>query len=205
MRGSALTVLARMENDKLKLIFGQLANARSSARAEQLLAGFIEDYSDILAVRIGYYLRGRDDLVDEVLWYVFMEVWCKGSGLAELPNPAGWLMIVCRNRAVSVLRSEGRHTLVEARLLDELGNVEADETLFNEVVYSDYVAIIERCLESLPEQQRKVFVMRKFQWMTIKGVANILDIAEPTVKRHQQLACGRLRELFAQIRKEDLE
>lgn len=205
MLGSALTVLERMENDKLKLIFGQLADARSSARAEQLLAGFIEDYSDILAVRIGYYLRGRDDLVDEVLWDVFMDVWRKGSGLAELPNPAGWLMIVCRNRAVSVLRSEDRHTLGGARLLDEWGSLEADETLFSQVIYSDYVAIIEKCLESLPEQQRKVFVMRKFQEMSIKGIANTLDIAEPTVKRHLQLACGRLRELFAQIRKEDLE
>lgn len=194
-----------MENDRLKVIFGQLANARSAERAERLLDEFIDGYSDILAVRIGYYLRGRADLVDEALWNVFMEVWNRRSTLGELHNPAAWLMRVCRNRAVSVLRSENRHALGAARLLDELGDLETDETLFDQVVYSDYLAIIEEYLGLLPQRQRDVFVMRKFQGLTIRGIANSLDIAEPTVKRHLQLACGRLRDMFAPFRKEDLE
>lgn len=191
-----------MEKDKLRVIFGQLADSRHSARAERLLTEFIEAYSDILAVKIRYYLGEREELVEEALGDVFVTMWQERPNLAQVENPVAWLINICRNRAVSVHRQEDRHARGKAWLLDGFTPEEDGTAFVDRLEYAEQLALIERCVEALPPQQRKVYVMRKFDGLTTKSVANVLGIAEATVKRHQQLAYGRMRGLIAQIRKD---
>lgn len=193
-----------MENEKLRTIFCELAVKHKSVAGERLLSRFIEEYSDVLAVKIRYYLGEREHLVEEVLFEVFLDVWRQGSQLASIKTPVGWLMVLCRNKALSQTRRENKYGAEVVKLLDSHGDVEEPRTLFDEVVYRDYLDFIEEGVLELPDQQRKVYIMRHFDDLSIASISNLLKIGQPTVKRHLYLARISLRERKGHIRKEGL-
>jgi RNA polymerase sigma-70 factor (ECF subfamily) len=54
-----------------------------------------------------------------------------------------------------------------------------------------------QALELLSARQRKCFMLRHFQELTVREVAEVLGTTEGTVKRHLFRACRRLRELLS--------
>jgi RNA polymerase sigma-70 factor (ECF subfamily) len=54
----------------------------------------------------------------------------------------------------------------------------------------------------LPEKQRIVFVLRHYEGLLLKEIAEIMNCTEGTVKTHLFRATGRLRDELEQIRRD---
>jgi len=67
---------------------------------------------------------------------------------------------------------------------------------------ADIQGHIDRALDSLPPRERSVFVLRHYQDLKISDIADILDLAEGTVKVHLYRAIRRLRQELRAFRNE---
>lgn len=125
------------------------------------------------------------DIVQEV----FIRLWEKRSSL-HAGQPAGnWLFVVSYNRSLNHLRSTLRQRLKIAELPPE--TVETGEEW---QVTSIQLDMLERAIEQLPPQRKKVFLLCKMQGKTYAEAASELQISHYTVKEHIVKASRFIRE-----------
>ena len=143
------------------------------------------------------HLAGReaaDDLFQEVWLKVF-----KSAGRYEARGKAAsWLFKIANNVCLDHLRKRGREKL------DGLG--EAAEALPSKAVgpsaeaeHGEARRRIHQAIESLPVEQRQVFLMREFGGMAFKEVAAALDVPLGTALSRMNAALGKLRTALEDI------
>jgi len=101
-----------------------------------------------------------------------------------------WLYRLAANHAIDSWRS--RRARGETRLPDEPAQAERllRESIMAEAIQSPYEQVesrekvdeIRRCIEALPELQKKVFVLRYFQELKLDEIAEMEDCSLGTVK-----------------------
>lgn len=127
------------------------------------------------------YLRNKEDAMD-IVQETFLRVHQKIDLFREEKNFQNWLLQITRNICIDFYRkSFGKRG---GRYLHE--NIE-DANISNdsdhERIYSaDIKRIFSECVEKLSERQRMVFVMKHFNNLDYKEIAQILDVALGTVK-----------------------
>ncbi len=117
-----------------------------------------------------------------------------------------WAHRVTLNTAVDYLRRQSKHYRgrVETPAPEETdepyeppewGGI-THETAADALERSEIRRRIHQALDLLSPQQRKCFMLRHYQQLTVREVAETLGSSEGTVKRHLFRACRRLRELL---------
>lgn len=100
-----------------------------------------------------------------------------------------WLMVMCRSRALDLLRSAKRRASVV--FTEDCDRVEyADDVSFD---FSTRVALLPQCLTSLSPARREVIVLAFFCGSSHVEIATILGIPLGTVKSHLRRALIELR------------
>lgn len=118
-----------------------------------------------------------------------------------------WVHRVVLNTAVDYLRRQSKHYRGRAEIPSpteeddpyepqEWGGV-TDYTPADAMERSEIRRRILQAVELLSSRQRKCFILRHFQELSVREVAEVLGTSEGTVKRHLFRACRRLRELLA--------
>ncbi len=126
------------------------------------------------------------DIVQEV----FIRLWEK-RGQLHAGQPAGnWLFVVSYNRALNHLRSSLRQRLKIAEIAPDTAEGAEDEWQ----VTSIQLDMLERAIEQLPPQRKKVFLLCKMQGKTYAEAASELQISHYTVKEHITKASRFIRE-----------
>ena len=116
------------------------------------------------------------DIVQEV----FIRLWEKRK-LLQTGQPVGnWLFVVSYNRSLNHLRSTLRQRLKLAALAPD--TVESEEEEWE--VTSIQLDMLERAIDKLPPQRKKVFLLCKMQGKTYAEAATELQISHYTVKEH---------------------
>lgn len=126
------------------------------------------------------------DIVQEV----FIRLWEK-RGQLKPGQPAGnWLFVVSYNRSVSWLRKDLREKL-QIEGLDALPDLPCEPGWDHTSLQLD---MLEKAIEQLPPQRKKVFLLCKVQGRTYAEAASELQISHYTVKEHIQKASQFIRE-----------
>ncbi len=95
--------------------------------------------------------------------------------------------------AYNICKNEYRHREIEDRFnaeRDEETTTEQPENLDNAILTS----ILHKTIESLPQVQREVFILRYIEELSTSEVAAITDVAEGTVKSRLYYALATIRE-----------
>jgi RNA polymerase sigma factor (sigma-70 family) len=142
--------------------------------------------------------EGARDVVQET----FLRLCAQDRSQVE-PHLAEWLFTVCRNRALDVLRKEGRMS----RLSEEQMHVvpSADPNPSDVLERREEAARVVRLLEALPDNQREVvrlkfqngFSYREISRITGHSVANVgylIHAGMKTIRGRMLLADGRIAE-----------
>jgi RNA polymerase sigma factor (sigma-70 family) len=104
-----------------------------------------------------------------------------------------WLLVMCRSRALDVLRSGKRHASVV--FSEECDGVAcADEPSFDCRIH---IAQIQRCLTSLSPIRREVIILAFFRGSSHVQIATTLGMPLGTVKSHLRRALIELRRTLA--------
>jgi len=98
--------------------------------------------------------------------------------------------VVSYNRSLNYLRDQLRRRLKVTAITDDVAEPEQDEWQLTAI----QLDMLERAIEQLPPQRRKVFLLCKMQGKTYAEAASELQISHYTVKEHIAKASRFIRE-----------
>lgn len=108
---------------------------------------------------------------EDIIQNVFLKLWKYDKGFENDEHIDKWLTAVCINESKNYIKSPFRkHTTV----LDEAKNLYAFDKIQD---YDLFMAVM-----SLPKRERTVIHLFYYEDMSIKEIAKMLKIKEPTVK-----------------------
>ena len=145
------------------------------------LADAVEAHHEELR-RFVFRRTGSETLADDVV----QETWLRASttGVAMPNNPRAYLFRMAGNLAVDHIR-RGRvrgERLIEGALDQEVSSAEpGPETVVGD---REELAILSAAIKELPERCRAVFLLYRGQGLTMRQVAERLDISDKTVEKH---------------------
>jgi len=95
--------------------------------------------------------------------------------------------------ATEELREAGREVVDERLRVKEPSDHASD---------SELGVLIHTAVDQLPEKQKIVFILRHYQGLSLKEIANVMDCTEGTVKTHLFRATGKLRNELDDVRRD---
>ena len=128
-----------------------------------------------------YSLSGRRDLAEDLAQEAFTEAFRRWSDISTYDDPGAWVRRVAINRSVSVVRRRVSERRALARIAAR--RVPAPEHEPSDDRFWDAV-------RALPARQAQAVALHYLEDRSIAAIAEVLDIAEPTVRVH--LHRGRL-------------
>ena len=126
-------------------------------------------------------LRNREDALD-VVQETFMRLYQKLDAYEKERNFQAWLLQIAKNLSIDYYRKHHarRRELESDRSVEDLHLAAGDHR--SNPASSELRRVISACLEKLGERQRLIFVMRHFNGLEYREIAQILGISVGTVK-----------------------
>lgn len=155
--------------------------AKRTDRAGGLLPAFL-DCRDVLARLVGRIVRPCD--VDDVLQETFIRTYV-ASQTSEIRHPRAFMLKTARNLALN--QSTSAHS-TRTVATEDLGAPAVyalkTETLESQFESRERFLAFCRAVRSLPEQCRRVFILKKVYGLSQREIAQYLEISESTVEKH---------------------
>lgn len=127
-----------------------------------------------------FYIRQKE-AAEEIVADVFVKCWENRQGLAEITNPETYLFVAVKNQSFNYLKKYSNIHLVQVEESDEVEFIDT----FNpekELERKELNFLLDKAIESLPQQACIVFKLIKEDGMKYKEVAEILNISPRTVQ-----------------------
>lgn len=142
------------------------------------------------------YFHNKEDALD-IVQETFLRFYQKAHMFRKGNNFQNWLLSLAKNICIDYYRKNRKKDNEFRR--DE--NIEETSQTSTEFAHhdpsSDIKDIFIRCLEKLSEKQRMIFVMKHYNQLHYREIAQILDIAQGTVKSLHFKAVRNLRTLMS--------
>ncbi len=141
-----------------------------------------EDFSEFFrsqyrpAVALAAALTGRRAVAEELAQEAFSRAYRHWDKIAAYDNPGAWLRRVLLNLAVSSLRRRSR----EARALASVWS-RRDREATQPQPFDDELWL---ALRTLPKRQAQCLALHYLEHRSVSDIANVLAIAEPTIRVH---------------------
>ena len=124
--------------------------------------------------------------VEDIVQETYVRV-CQVENIDAIREPRSFLFRTAQNLALDhVKRAETRLTS-GGDDLDEIaapGPVALDDATFGKVASDEEFALFCEAVRHLPKQCRRAFVLKKVYGYSLKEIAAIMDVGQPTVETH---------------------
>jgi len=152
----------------------------------------------------------RPDTAEDLLQEVFLRVVRKAGTYRRQAKFTTWLYTIARNLSIDHARKMSHRK--EASLDAPVGGCEGEGQTYVNLVPDkrpiadrrisnrQFAARLYEALDGLPEEQREVFLMRQFQQLKFREIAEIVGIPENTVKSRMRYALEALRRHLGEFR-----
>lgn len=143
-------------------------------------------------------ITGKYHLSEEVVQDVFLKIWQNRSELSIKGSFKAYLFQSIHNNALNVVRQQKtRKESVNLPASEKTWEFISDtydinDSLIDRIFSDQTEAIINRAINDLPEQCKKVFLLSRFESFKNKEIAEQLGISENTVKTHIYKALQKL-------------
>ena len=134
---------------------------------------------------------GRKDIAEEMAQQVFAVLWQK-RGVLYIENLGAYLHRSLKNLIVDYIRKN----IQEENYLQHLKTFFPQSyfsTAAQEVQYHDLTENLHRVLGQLPEKTQQVFILSRFEQLTIPEIARDLSLSEKAIEYHLSRALSFLR------------
>lgn len=138
------------------------------------------------------YFNSTED-AENIVQDVFVKIWKERAKLNEDLSLSNYIFTITKNHLFNINRKKVNEKKFREYFIHhftESGNLE------NEIVYTDIREKIDKAIEKLPEQRRKVFQLGNIKGYTNKEVAEELHLSVRTVEAHKNLALKSLRKFL---------
>ena len=130
------------------------------------------------------------DLVDDAMF----DIWRSAGSFAGRSKASTWIYSIARNKVISWLRKTSEVELEDESILEAL--IDPSATPHEELAMDDVKQHLLRQMDHLSDDHREVLRLTYFEDLSIKEVADLLGIAENTVKTRMFYARKRMAQLL---------
>lgn len=140
---------------------------------------------------VAYSLTKSTELSEEIVQDVFLKIWMNREKLIAIEKIDGYLFMVARNHIYNLLRKkimEGPWVAQLEQHFLETSSLPEEQLLLKETTQA-----IKAAVELLPQQQRTVFELSRYEGLDHATIAAHLGISKLTVKSHMTKALQSIR------------
>ncbi len=163
------------------------------------IATIHNEFHSVLNNYIAKRVNNRDDVKD-LLQEVFIKIHGNLSGVDKKENLKSWLFTVTKNTIIDYYRKNGQKSLVTS-----VDNISAGA----EEIDFDRTKELENCIHhfisQLPDEYRDIIIDSEIRGVKQKDLAEKYDLAYPTVRSRVQRGRARLKEMFLDCCKIELD
>lgn len=136
------------------------------------------------------YLKSSE-LAKEVVQDVFLKIWTDRNQIGHVLSIKAWIYTLSKNHILNRLK----RIAIESRAKEYFVSSfeEEDLTTLHHVEHHEYHNLLKEAIHALPDQQRRVFELARFEKLTYEAIAKELEISPMTVKTHMARALANLR------------
>ncbi|WP_165041722.1 RNA polymerase sigma factor [Dysgonomonas sp. ZJ709] len=141
-------------------------------------------------------MLANDIDAEDAVQETYLRLWNVRLQLDDHPNPHGFAMQTLKNICIDKLRAD--------RPKLSLDNVQIAEGSINPYTYteqSDTVEIIRKIIDSLPELQRRIMLMRDIEGYELSEIADITGSEPTAVRVNLSRARKRVRDIYIDMNK----
>lgn len=144
-------------------------------------------YKRLFNFAIGY--LNNEENTKEVLQDVFLRLWDHREKLSDNTILNAYLFTLTRNRCIDLIRKERLILQFRTDKQDEYRRLTENFDALSDPILDDIFAMeiqveINRAVNGLPEQCRKVFIMSRSNGLKNREISEALELSEKTVESH---------------------
>ncbi|MBL7094815.1 sigma-70 family RNA polymerase sigma factor [candidate division KSB1 bacterium] len=149
---------------------------------------------------------GDKELARDVTQKTFIRVYKNINKLRDTKKFSSWIYQIAANLCKDELKKKGHRDTLSIDLIhenSENGHLMPNELIEtkmsqpdNELNHKQIGTIIHKALKQLPEEQRVVIIMKEYQGLKFKEIAEALDESINTVKSRMYYGLNGLRKIF---------
>lgn len=150
-------------------------------------------YSDSL---YGYVLLHTKSTfsAEEIVQDTFIKVWTNRRNLSTEGSFKALLFTIAKNQIIDAFRNQINKEEFLAFITYKEANQSEQNPVEADIYYEDFLEKLNSAKTALPQKQRLIFELNREKGMSIKAIANKLEISEQTVKNQLTSALKTLRE-----------
>jgi len=146
-----------------------------------------------LLVRYAAGIVKSTDIGEELVQDLFCRLWEKRKSLIITASVKSYLMRATYNAAMENIRTIDKNDLLKKGVLN---NHKPDIFREFDEKENELIEKIVQAIENMPDQQRKIFKMNRFDGLKYREIADLLNISIKTVENHIGNALKLLRNSF---------
>jgi RNA polymerase sigma-70 factor (ECF subfamily) len=151
----------------------------------------VERYRERIYLLVWRMVRNREDALD-LSQEVFVKAYKNLKSFRQESNFYTWLYRIAVNLSLNFVRREKLRSFLS--LSDLSDRITSDSSPSDDIERYQLSGLIDRAVMKLPEKQRAVFILRHYEQMSVKEVADLLGKSEGTIKANYYQAIKKLRE-----------
>ena len=168
----------------------------------------VEKYQPMVFRSCMGFLHNKDDS-DDLTQEIFIQAYQTLSGFKGDAGFSTWIYRIAVNASLNKTRKSSKSLLVQ-RFEMVFGNSGKQEYSFpipdsenpeNILILDEHRELVQRALESLPENQRTAIVLSKYDDLSQRQIAQIMKTSEGAVEALIQRAKANLREKLSSLQK----
>lgn len=131
------------------------------------------------------YLKDQH-LAEDAVQDIFLKIWSKRKKLKG-SSFRGFLFTTMKNHLIDTIRKQKTSTKVKEDLKIISNNKRRKNSTVEKIIYAEYRKIVQRALENISPEKRKVFEMKNFEGLSNAEVAEKKKVSINTVKTQSYL------------------
>ncbi len=144
--------------------------------------------------RVVYRMCGNQQLAEDAAQETFIQAWLKIASYRRKSSLRNWLYRIAVNTAIDMLRKE-RRILPDA--VDEMSLKTDDPSPEAAYIHTERATAIHNAIAALPDASRAVLILREYEDLSYREIADTLDIPLGTVMSRLSYARKLLKEKLA--------
>jgi len=146
---------------------------------------------------VAYSYTKSQEYSEEIVHDVFLKIWDQGDALLITQSLASYLYRAVVNTSLNVIKREQKQMVKNENYAADFEELYTDENNHSEQLETQLIKL-EKALELLPPQCKKVMMMSKFDKRKQQDIADTLNISIKTVKNHLTYGFKKIRLILAQ-------
>jgi RNA polymerase sigma-70 factor (ECF subfamily) len=167
-----------------------LAQFKHPESKEKAFRDLLSNYQERLYYHVRRYVHHHED-ANDVLQNTFIKIWKAIDNFRGDSALYTWLYRIASNEAITYINKVKKHPTVDieqttAQYRGGTDNPEADEM----------TAKLQRAIDTLPDKQKQVFIMRYYDEMPYEQISGIVDTSVGALKASYHHAVKKIEEIL---------